>query len=183
AGWLANKELGLVTTWAVKLFSKYYQVNLEEAQKSSAEEYKTFNEFFARKLKDTARPILDDDSVLVFPADGVISQFGDIVDEQLIQAKGKTYTLDALLACNSQMVKQFSNGLFATTYLAPTNYHRVHMPCNAVLREMIYVPGTLFSVNKLTTTEIANVLARNERVICLFETEQGPMVQILVGAT
>ena len=120
---------------------------------------------------------------MALPADGAISQLGPITEGKLLQAKGHDFTLEALLACNMPMVEKFHNGLFATTYLSPRDYHRVHMPCRGVLREMLYVPGDLFSVNPLTAENVANLFARNERVICLFDTEFGPMAQILVGAT
>jgi len=117
------------------------------------------------------------------PADGVISQLGRIEEDKILQAKGHNYSLEALLAGNYLMADKFRNGTFATTYLSPRDYHRVHMPCNGILREMIYVPGDLFSVNHLTAQNVPNLFARNERVICLFDTEFGPMAQILVGAT
>lgn len=183
AGFLADKQLGIVTTWFIKLFVKCYRVDLEEAEKQTANQYQTFNAFFSRRLAEGKRPIIEDESVLTFPADGVMSQFGHIEGEQLIQAKGHYYSLDALLACDKQLVEIFKDGLFATTYLSPRDYHRIHMPCNAILREVIYVPGSLFSVNKNTTENIANIFARNERAICVFDTDFGPMVQILVGAT
>lgn len=182
-GWLANKKLGKVTTWMIIGFSKLYKVDLSEAQLSDVKDYKTFNDFFARKLKDDARLIDLTNNVIVMPADGVLSQFGSIQDTQLIQAKGHFYSLESLVACHPDMIKFFKNGSYATTYLSPKNYHRFHMPCDGILREMIYVPGSLFSVNKATTEGIPNLFARNERVICLFETEFGPMAQILIGAT
>lgn len=182
-GWLAKKPLGKVTTWLIKGFCKLYKIDLSEAKISNITEYKTFNDFFARKLKDDARPIDTSDNSVVMPADGILSQFGNIQDNQLLQAKGHTYTLESLLACHPDMIKFFRNGAYATTYLSPKNYHRFHMPCDGILREMIYVPGSLFSVSKATTESIPNIFARNERVICLFETEFGPMAQILVGAT
>lgn len=182
-GWLAKKQLGIVTTWMIQGFSKLYKIDLSEAQISNVKEYKTFNDFFARELKQDARPIDASTNSVVMPADGVISQFGTIQDNLLLQAKGHFYTLDSLLACHPDMIKFFKNGAFATTYLSPKNYHRFHMPCDGTLREMIYVPGSLFSVSKATTECIANIFARNERVICLFETDFGPMAQILVGAT
>jgi phosphatidylserine decarboxylase len=117
------------------------------------------------------------------PADGVISQLGAIDNDKILQAKGHNYSLEALLAGNYLMADLFRNGSFVTTYLSPRDYHRVHMPCNGILREMIYVPGDLFSVNHLTAQNVPNLFARNERVICLFDTEFGPMAQILVGAT
>lgn len=182
-GWLAKKQLGIVTTWIIQGFSKLYKIDLSEAQISDVKEYKTFNDFFARELKQDARPIDASTNSVVMPADGVISQFGSIQDNLLLQAKGHFYTLDSLLACHPDMIKFFKNGAFATTYLSPKNYHRFHMPCDGILREMIYVPGSLFSVSKATTECIPNIFARNERVICLFETDFGPMAQILVGAT
>lgn len=183
AGFLANKNLGLLTTWLIKLFVKCYHVNLDEAEKQHAEQYETFNAFFSRRLAEGKRVINDDESIVVFPADGCISEFGEINGNQLIQAKGFYYTLDALLACDKQLVETFENGLFATTYLSPRDYHRVHMPFDATLREIIYVPGSLFSVNKVTTENIENIFARNERVICVFDTQFGSFAQILVGAT
>lgn len=182
-GWLANQQLGKITTWLIKLFVRCYKIDLQEAAETSVGEYKTFNDFFIRKLNNDARPVFGDENILVFPADGVVSQFGEINENRLIQAKGFDYTLDSLLVCNTAMIKQFTNGLFITTYLSPRDYHRVHMPCDATLREIIYVPGSLFSVNKLTAENIPNLFARNERVICLFDTAFGPMIQILVGAT
>ncbi|MDF7670092.1 archaetidylserine decarboxylase [Orbaceae bacterium ESL0721] len=182
-GWLAKRKLGKVTTWMICGFCKVYRVDMSEALCDDINEYKTFNDFFARKLKEEARPIDNDPDSIVMPADGVISEFGHIENSSLLQAKGFTYSLDSLLACQSEMVNAFTNGMYVTTYLAPKNYHRVHMPCAATLREMIYVPGTLFSVSRATTETIPNIFARNERVICLFDTEFGPMAQILIGAT
>ncbi|OCF95901.1 archaetidylserine decarboxylase [Gilliamella sp. wkB308] len=182
-GWLAKKQLGKVTTWMIKGFCKLYRVDLSEAKLTNAADYKTFNDFFARKLKEDAREIDTADNSIIMPADGVLSQFGTIQDSQLLQAKGHFYSLESLVACHPDMIKYFQNGSYATTYLSPKNYHRFHMPCDGTLREMIYVPGSLFSVSKATTESIPNIFARNERVICLFETELGPMAQILVGAT
>ena len=182
-GWLAKKQLGSVTTWIIQGFMKLYKIDLSEAKLENAKDYKTFNDFFARKLKEDARPIDDAVNSIVMPADGVISQFGTIQDNLLLQAKGHYYSLESLLACHSDMIKFFKHGSYATTYLSPKNYHRFHMPCDGVLREMIYVPGSLFSVSQATTECIPNIFARNERVICLFETDFGPMAQILVGAT
>ncbi|OCF92186.1 phosphatidylserine decarboxylase [Gilliamella sp. wkB7] len=182
-GWLAKKQLGKVTTWIIQGFMKLYKIDLSEAKLENAKDYKTFNDFFARKLKEDARPIDSAVNSIVMPADGTISQFGTIQDNLLLQAKGHYYSLESLLACHSDMIKFFKNGSYATTYLSPKNYHRFHMPCDGVLREMIYVPGSLFSVSQATTECIPNIFARNERVICLFETDFGPMAQILVGAT
>ncbi|MBF9772447.1 archaetidylserine decarboxylase [Enterobacter asburiae] len=183
AGWGASKRAGWLTKLVIDLFVKYYKVDMKEAQKPDTTSYRTFNEFFVRPLRDEVRPLNTDPNVLVMPADGVISQLGNIEDDKILQAKGHNYSLEALLAGNYLMADLFRNGTFATTYLSPRDYHRVHMPCNGILREMIYVPGDLFSVNHLTAQNVPNLFARNERVICLFDTEFGPMAQILVGAT
>nr|WP_193569119.1 archaetidylserine decarboxylase [Serratia fonticola] len=183
AGWGADKKAGWLTKLVVKAFARYYRVQMQEAQNPDLASYATFNEFFVRPLRDGARPIVAEPQVLALPADGAISQLGAIRDDQIFQAKGHNYTLEALLAGNYLLAEPFRNGLFATTYLAPSDYHRVHMPCDGVLREMIYVPGDLFSVNPLTAANVPNLFARNERVICVFDTAFGPMVQILVGAT
>ncbi len=183
AGWGASKRAGWLTKLVIDLFVKAYKVNMSEAQKPDTASYRTFNDFFVRALRDEVRPLNTDPNVLVMPADGVISQLGRIEQDKILQAKGHDYSLEALLAGNYLMADKFRNGTFATTYLSPRDYHRVHMPCNGILREMIYVPGDLFSVNHLTAQNVPNLFARNERVICLFDTEFGPMAQILVGAT
>ena len=178
AGWGASKRAGWLTKLVIDLFVKYYKVDMKEAQKPDTASYRTFNEFFVRPLRDEVRPIDTDPNVLVMPADGVISQLGKIEEDKILQAKGHNYSLEALLAGNYLMADLFRNGTFVTTYLSPRDYHRVHMPCNGILREMIYVPGDLFSVNHLTAQNVPNLFARNERVICLFDTEFGPMAQI-----
>jgi phosphatidylserine decarboxylase len=183
AGWGASKRAGWLTKLVIDLFVKYYKVDMKEALKPDTASYRTFNDFFVRPLREEVRPLDTDPGVLVMPADGAISQLGAIEQNKLLQAKGHYYTLDALLAGNTQMADLFRDGSFVTTYLSPRDYHRVHMPCNGILREMIYVPGDLFSVNHLTAQNVPNLFARNERVICLFDTEFGPMAQILVGAT
>lgn len=167
AGWGARKRAGWLTKLVIDLFVKYYKVDMKEAQKPDTASYRTFNDFFVRPLRDDVRPLNADPSVLVMPADGVISQLGAIEDDKILQAKGHNYSLEALLAGNYQMADLFRNGSFVTTYLSPRDYHRVHMPCNGILREMIYVPGDLFSVNHLTAQNVPNLFARNERVICL----------------
>ena len=183
AGWGASKRAGWLTKAVIDIFVWYYKVDMKEAQKPDTASYRTFNDFFVRPLRPDARPTDIDPDTLSQPADGAISQLGHIEGEQIFQAKGHTYSLEALLAGNEKMTDMFRNGEFVTTYLAPRDYHRVHMPCNGTLREMIYVPGDLYSVNPLTARNIPNLFARNERVICLFDTEFGPMAQILVGAT
>nr|WP_154325402.1 archaetidylserine decarboxylase [Pantoea sp. 201603H] len=183
AGWGASKRAGWLTKAVIDLFVRYYKVDMSEAQKPDTATYRTFNDFFVRPLRDDARPIDADPNLLVLPADGAISQLGRIDGDSIFQAKGHFYSLESLLAGNYQLADKFRDGEFVTTYLAPRDYHRVHMPCNGILREMIYVPGDLFSVNPLTAQNVPNLFARNERVICYFDTEFGPMVQILVGAT
>nr|WP_218626950.1 archaetidylserine decarboxylase [Sodalis sp. dw_96] len=183
AGRAADYRGGWLTKMVISLFVRYYRVDMQEAQQPELSAYPTFNAFFVRPLRDDARPIDADPNVLVMPADGIISQSGPILDDRIFQAKGHDYTLEALLAGNERLMEEFRDGTFVTTYLAPRDYHRVHMPCNGILREMIYVPGELFSVNPLTAASIPNLFARNERLICVFSTDFGPMAQILVGAT
>ncbi|SQA97787.1 Phosphatidylserine decarboxylase proenzyme [Cedecea neteri] len=139
AGWGASKRAGWLTKLVIDLFVKYYKVDMNEAQKPDTAAYRTFNDFFVRPLRDDVRPVNTDPSVLVMPADGVISQLGRIEEDKILQAKGHNYSLEALLAGNYLMADLFRNGSFATTYLSPRDYHRVHMPCNGILREMIYV--------------------------------------------
>lgn len=183
AGWLAERKWGVVTHLFIKLFAKKYQVNLTEATKTEAADYSSFNEFFIRPLKENARPINQDSNALCLPADGKVSEAGNIEQNRLLQAKGHHFTLETLLANDLDLAAKFQDGQFITTYLSPRDYHRVHMPCDGTLRKMIYVPGDLFSVNPFLAEHVPNLFARNERVICEFETEFGPMVQILVGAT
>ncbi|WP_437611875.1 archaetidylserine decarboxylase [Erwinia sp. V71] len=183
AGWGASQRAGWLTKAVIDAFVWFYKVDMKEAQKPDTATYRTFNDFFVRPLREDARPIYTDPHLLVLPADGAISQLGRIDGDKIFQAKGHLYTLEALLTGNWQMAKKFRDGEFVTTYLAPRDYHRVHMPCNGILREVIYVPGDLYSVNPLTAQNIPNLFARNERVICYFDTDFGPMVQILVGAT
>lgn len=182
AGWSAEWRGGWLTRWIIILFVRVYKVDMQEAQEPNVASYQTFNEFFMRSLREDARPIDSSPAGLVFPADGIILQFGEIKEGQLLQAKGQYYSLEALLVGNESMIAPFRNGIFVTTYLAPRDYHRVHMPCNGVLREMLYVPGELFSVNPMHSLNIPNLFTRNERIICLFDTSFGPMIQILVGA-
>lgn len=183
AGWLAQQKWGVVTHFIIKLFAKKYGINMEEAAKPNFSDYATFNEFFTRLLREDARKIDENPTALCLPADGKISQCGLIDNETMLQAKGHSFSLRDLLAGDEELTSIFKNGTFATTYLSPRDYHRVHMPCDATLRKMIYVPGDLFSVNPFLNEHVPNLLARNERVICVFDTAFGSMVQILVGAT
>lgn len=183
AGWLAEQKWGIVTHFIIKLFAKQYKVDLSEAAKTEPSNYATFNEFFIRELKAGARPINNELNTVCLPADGKVSESGEISDDRLLQAKGHHFTLAALLAHDEEMATKFKNGTFITTYLSPSDYHRVHMPCDATLRKMIYVPGELYSVNPFLAEHVPNLFARNERVICEFDTTFGPMIQILIGAT
>ncbi|QPR28987.1 phosphatidylserine decarboxylase [Edwardsiella hoshinae] len=183
AGWAADKQAGWLTQSVIKGFARYYGINMQETLYPDPAHYKTFNDFFVRPLRDGVRPIAEFADGVVLPADGTISQLGPIEAGRILQAKGHDYTLEALLAGQYLLAQEFAGGQFVTTYLSPRDYHRVHMPCDARLREMIYVPGDLFSVNPLTATNVANLFARNERLICIFDTDFGPLAQILVGAT
>jgi phosphatidylserine decarboxylase len=166
----------------IRGFVAKYQVNMAEAANPDIAAYPTFNEFFTRPLKADARPIAN--AELICTVDGAISQFGPIEKDQIYQAKGKYFTTKALLGGDAALAKKFENGLFATIYLSPKDYHRIHMPCCGRLLEMTYVPGELFSVNPATARGVDALFARNERVVCVFENDKGqPFVQVLVGAT
>ena len=147
AGWFAQQKWGAVTHFVIKVFAKKYNVDMSEAKKENFSDYESFNQFFIRELKDDARKINENPTALCLPADGRVSQIGHIDDERLLQAKGHFFSLSDLLAGDEELVNTFKNGEFATIYLSPRDYHRVHMPCDATLRKMIYVPGDLFSVN------------------------------------
>ena len=180
-GRFAASESGSVTTSVIKWFIKQYKIDMTEAEREKAEEYSSFNDFFTRALKPGLRPISDTD--LVLPVDGCVSQLGPMNAGRLIQAKGHDYSAFTLLGGDKERAKPFANGHFATIYLAPKDYHRIHMPMDATLREMVYVPGDLFSVNPLTAQNVPGLFARNERVAAIFDTANGPMAMVLVGAT
>ena len=182
-GKFAASESGWLTTKAISYFIKAYDINMAEAKLKNASDFKTFNDFFTRELEDGARPIDNDASTLCYPVDGAISQQGAIRNGQLIQAKGFDYSLETLLGGNIETAAPFQDGEFSCIYLAPKDYHRIHMPMTGTLREMIYVPGDLFSVNPLTANNVPNLFARNERVVAIFDTAQGAMAMVLVGAT
>ncbi|UJF20093.1 archaetidylserine decarboxylase [Vibrio sp. SS-MA-C1-2] len=182
-GKFAAAEAGAFTQLFIRWFIKQYRINMAEAKISDPKGFKTFNQFFTRELKDGARDWVDSAQLIAHPADAKVSQCGPIKAGKLIQAKGFDFTAQELLGGDSQLADQFADGEFATLYLSPTDYHRVHMPMDGTLREMIYVPGDLFSVNPLTAENVPNLFARNERVVCIFDTAIGPMAQVLVGAT
>jgi phosphatidylserine decarboxylase len=181
AGRFASARLGGVTTWAIRKFVARYQVNMAEAANPDIATYPTFNEFFTRALKEGARPFSD--APLICPVDGAISQFGAIERDQIFQAKGHHYSTTALVGGDMQLAAQFQDGHFATLYLSPRDYHRIHMPAAGRLIRMIHVPGDLFSVNPTTARGVPGLFARNERVVCVFEGAAGPFVLALVGAT
>ncbi len=182
-GKFAAAEAGWLTTKAIKAFIKAYDINMAEAKLKNAEDFKTFNDFFTRELAPGVRPIDESPTSLCYPVDGAISQQGDIVDGQLIQAKGFNYSVTTLLGGDERDATPFQGGKFSCIYLAPKDYHRIHMPMAATLREMIYVPGDLFSVNPLTANNVPNLFARNERVVTIFDSEHGKFAMVLVGAT
>ena len=180
-GLVAGARGGALTTGIIRWFVGKYRVNMAEAADPDIRNYASFNEFFTRALKPDARPLAKAD--LLCPVDGAISQFGAIQRDQIFQAKGHHYSSTALVGGDAQLAAQFDDGFFATLYLSPKDYHRIHMPCEGRLTRMVYVPGALFSVNPGTARGVPGLFARNERVVCVFETARGPMVLALVGAT
>ena len=181
AGKFASARLGGLTTSVIRWFVGRYNVNMAEAANPDITSYTSFNDFFTRALKPGARPLAQAD--LICPVDGAISQFGPIAKDQVFQAKGHTYSTTALVGGDAAAAARFDNGHFATLYLSPRDYHRIHMPCAGELTRMIHVPGELFSVNPTTARGVPGLFARNERVVCVFESDQGPFVLVLVGAT
>ncbi|MCL1124581.1 archaetidylserine decarboxylase [Shewanella surugensis] len=182
-GKLASAEMGAITTAAIKGFIKKYKVDMTEAAESSPKAYRSFNDFFTRALKPSARPLHEQEHTIVHPVDGAISQLGPIKAGRIFQAKGHDYSSLALLGDQSDDDTRFIDGNFATIYLAPKDYHRIHMPIEGTLSKMTYVPGDLFSVNPLTAENVPGLFARNERVVAIFETAIGPIAMVLVGAT
>ena len=180
-GWLAGARGGAATTAAIRAFVRRYGVNMAEAAQPDVAAYPTFNEFFTRALRPGARPLAQAD--LICPVDGAISQFGAIEGDRIFQAKGHHYTAQALVGGDGALAAHFHGGLFATLYLSPRDYHRIHMPCGGRLLRMIHVPGDLFSVNPATARGVPGLFARNERVVCVFDGDVGPWVLVLVGAT
>jgi len=181
-GALARSETPWIKTTFINLFLKQFNINMQEAEVEDPDQYPTFNAFFTRALKDGLRPVCADNDAIVSPADGAISQLGRIRGSDILQAKGQYFSLYELVGGDQELASEFINGHFATVYLSPKDYHRVHMPLSGTLREMIYVPGRLFSVNQATSRQIPDLFARNERAVCVFDSEQGPFVVILVGA-
>ncbi len=181
-GWLAECRWKWFKNWAIKRLIRKYHVNMEEVLSTNLEDYPNFNSFFTRHLKPEARPIVQGDKQIACPVDGIVSQVGAINNDTLFQAKGIDYSLTALLGGFSDLAREFIDGNFVTMYLAPKDYHRVHIPLAGKLRETIYIPGDLFSVNPETVANVPNLFTRNERLVCLFDTSAGTMAVILVGA-
>ncbi|OHC25839.1 MAG: phosphatidylserine decarboxylase [Pseudomonadales bacterium RIFCSPLOWO2_12_59_9] len=174
AGWFKSRLIN----W----FAKQYQVDMSEAAVEQLDAYEHFNAFFTRALKDGARPLDNSAGAVLSPADGAVSQLGKIEHGRIFQAKGHSFSVLELLGGDSARAAEFMGGEFATIYLSPKDYHRVHMPLAGTLREMVYVPGRLFSVNQTTAENVPELFARNERAVCIFDTERGPMAVVLVGA-
>ena len=180
-GRLAAAQAGAWTTRAIRWFVGRYGVDMAEAANPDVGSYASFNDFFTRPLRPGARPLAD--ARWISPVDGAVSQLGPIAEGQIFQAKGHQYTATALLGGDAAAAQAYAHGSFATLYLSPRDYHRIHMPCAGTLRRMVYVPGDLYSVNPATAAAVPGLFARNERVVCHFDTAHGPMVMVLVGAT
>lgn len=181
AGLIAGAKGGALTTRLIRWFVGRYGVNMAEAAEPDIARYASFNAFFTRALNPGVRPLAD--AKWLCPVDGAISQFGPLDGERLLQAKGHHYSATALVGGDATLARDFHGGHFATLYLSPRDYHRIHMPAAGTLRRMLHVPGELFSVNPTTARGVPGLFARNERVVCVFDGEQGPFVMVLVGAT
>jgi len=181
-GLLANCQTPFIKNFLIKTFIKKYNVNMAEAETKDPQDFICFNDFFTRKLEADARPLDSGANTVICPVDGAVSAIGNIDVEQIFQAKGKSFSLPALLGGDQELADVFHGGKFATLYLSPRDYHRIHMPLTGTLEQMIYIPGKLFSVNQTTADHIDELFARNERVVCIFSTSVGPMALILVGA-
>ena len=178
-GWLAQSEITVIRRAFIHLFAKAYNISLADAERKQLDDYVSFNDFFTRALAEGARPLPQQPNALACPVDGTVSQIGKIQSDRLMQAKGHQYTLNSLAGTTG---KGFEDGDFCTIYLAPSNYHRIHLPCDGKLVETRAVPGALFSVNGVTEAGIPGLFCRNERLVCRFDTEFGPMLLVLVGA-
>lgn len=181
AGRMANLRTPFIKNYLITRFVRKYGVNMSEAFEENPLKYACFNDFFIRHLKPEVRPLAQ--ASIVSPVDGSVSELGRIAEGQILQAKGHYYTVEELLACDKDVSREFLDGTFATFYLSPKDYHRIHLPINATLRNMIYVPGKLFSVQPATVRAIPQLFARNERLVVFFDTALGLMAMVLVGAT
>lgn len=182
AGALAESEWGPLKRRFIKTFARHYQVDMSEAERPNFDDYRNFNDFFTRSLTADARTFPDDANTLCAPVDGNVSQAGAITDGRIIQAKRQSFTVTELLGGDAEQARRYKDGEFATLYLAPKDYHRIHMPCDGTLIRTTFVPGRLFSVNGTTAEAVPRLFARNERLVCEFETDRGHMVMVLVGA-
>lgn len=180
-GKVAESENLVVKNIAIQAFKAKYGIDLSIAQQTDALKYKSFNEFFTRALKDGIRDVNASTDAVVCPADGAISQIGTVKAGDIFQAKGQSFSVEKLIG-DPQLAAPFKDGEFATVYLSPRDYHRVHMPFAGTLTETLYIPGELFSVNQTTAENIPGLFARNERMVCLFDTALGRMAVVLVGA-
>lgn len=183
AGKLAEAKMGSFTTFLITQFIKKFKIDMSEAKLEQPEQFATFNDFFTRELKEGLRPIVEGENNLAIPVDGCVSQQGDIKEGRIFQAKGHDFSLRELLGGQDEIAAPFDDGIFSTIYLAPKDYHRIHMPITGKLEKMIFIPGDLFSVNPLTAQNVQNLFARNERAVAIFSTALGPMAMVLVGAT
>ncbi|WP_028669323.1 archaetidylserine decarboxylase [Saccharospirillum impatiens] len=182
AGALAESEWGPLKRRFISTFARHYQVNMSEAERPNLDDYRNFNDFFTRSLTADARSFPDDARTLCSPVDGSVSQAGAITDGRIIQAKQQSFTVTELLGGDAEQARRYRDGEFATLYLSPKDYHRIHMPCDGTLVRTTFVPGRLFSVNGTTAEAVPRLFARNERLVCEFQTERGRMVMVLVGA-
>jgi phosphatidylserine decarboxylase len=182
AGVIANCENNWFKNSLISWFIKKYDVDMSIAAASDYKSYSSFNDFFTRALAEGQRPIDSENNVIVCPADGCVSQIGNIQNGRIFQAKGQEFSLLELIGGDNELAEKFESGSFATIYLSPKDYHRVHIPFSGKLESMTHIPGKLFSVNETTANHVPRLFARNERVVCIFETEIGPMAVILVGA-
>ena len=179
---LTRVEIRPVKNWMISYFVRRFSINLDEAAETSPAAYPSFNSFFTRALKPGVRPVVAGTHEIACPVDGAVSQAGAIEKDRLYQAKGHDYSLEALLGGDQKLAAEFAGGTFATIYLSPRDYHRIHMPEAGRLRRMLYIPGRLFSVNTTTVRQVPGLFARNERMVCVFDTAHGPMAVIPVGA-
>ncbi len=181
-GKLINCQQQRLKNWVIKKFIHHFKVDMSEALEPCPTKYKSFNDFFTRQLRPGARTIAADETAIACPNDGFISQLGDIKEGKIFQAKGHDYSLFELIGGDDDIARAFTGGKFATLYLSPKDYHRVHMPLSGCLKSMTYIPGSLFPVKPSIVANVPNLFARNERVVCIFQTAIGPMAVILVGA-
>jgi phosphatidylserine decarboxylase len=180
--YITHSENKALKNWCVTTIIKHYGVNMDEAQEQNLDAFKSFNHFFTRELKPEVRPLTTEKNAVACPADGSVSQAGNITDGKIFQVKGMSFSTVDLLGGDAERAAAFTDGVFATIYLSPKDYHRLHMPITGTLKEMVHIPGKLFSVNTSTTRSVPGLFARNERVAAIFDTEAGPMALVLVGA-